>query len=212
MRSSAGARACIEQLERSTILRDLVEGRLHSSGPRRGSCANDPAKTLDRAGRRDLLLLTSLLEAVGRPASSFDLVSPYSVPGAKGTEALTALAGRGVAIRILTNWLSATGVNAVHTGYAKRRGALLARGVRLFELGRSAIRTERPGTRMLSGGSSASLHAKTFAVDRTCVFVGSFNFDERSAFLNTEMGLLIDSSTLARQLASKFDEGLPGTA
>lgn len=149
---------------------------------------------------------------MGRPASSFDLVSPYSVPGAKGTEALTALAGRGVAIRILTNWLSATGVNAVHTGYAKRRGALLARGVRLFELGRSAIRTERPGTRMLSGGSSASLHAKTFAVDRTCVFVGSFNFDERSAFLNTEMGLLIDSPSLARQLASKLDAGFPGAA
>ena len=65
---------------------------------------------------------------------------------------------------------------------------------------------------MLSGGSSASLHAKTFAVDRTRVFVGSFNFDERSAFLNTEMGLLIDSPSLAGQLASKFDGAFPGVA
>ena len=65
----------------------------------------------------------------------------------------------------------------------------------------------RPGA-----GSAASLHAKTFAVDRTRAFVGSFNFDERSAFLNTEMGLLIDSPSLARQLASKLDAGFPGAA
>jgi len=38
-----------------------------------------------------------------------------------------------------------------------------------------------------------SLHAKTFSIDRSRVFVGSFNFDPRSARLNTEMGVLIDS-------------------
>jgi putative cardiolipin synthase len=122
------------------------------------------------------------------------------------------LAGRGVAIRVLTNSLSATDVSAGHAGYAKRRGDLLGAGIRLFELERTAIEVERPGSRMRSGGSAASLHAKTFAVDRTRVFVGSFNFDERSAFLNTEMGLLIDSPTLTGRLASKFDAGFPGTA
>jgi len=212
VRASAGARAYIEQLERSSTLRELVEGRLPFEWTTALLVCDDPAKTLDRAGRSDLLLLTALLEAVGRPGTSFDLVSPYFVPGTKGTDALTALAGRGVAVRVLTNSLSATDVSAVHAGYAKRRGDLLDRGVRLFELERSAINVERPGIRMLSGGSSASLHAKTFAVDRTRLFVGSFNFDERSAFLNTEMGLLIDSPTLANQLASTFDAGFPGTA
>jgi putative cardiolipin synthase len=35
---------------------------------------------------------------------------------------------------------------------------------------------------------------------------------ERSAFLNTEMGLLIDSPALARRLTSLFDAELPSTA
>jgi putative cardiolipin synthase len=60
--------------------------------------------------------------------------------------------------------------------------------------------------------SSASLHAKTFAVDRSRLFVGSFNLDERSALLNTEMGLLIDSPVLAERLATSFDKDVPELA
>jgi putative cardiolipin synthase len=53
------------------------------------------------------------------------------------------------------------------------------------------------------------LHAKTFAVDRSRIFVGSFNFDQRSALLNTEMGLVIESPVLAPRLAAFFDAELP---
>ena len=47
------------------------------------------------------------------------------------------------------------------------------------------------------------LHAKTFAVDGARIFVGSFNFDPRSAQLNTEMGFVIDSPALAVQIAER---------
>ena len=60
-----------------------------------------------------------------------------------------------------------------------------------------------PGVRA-PASSASSLHAKTFAVDRSRVFVGSFNFDPRSARLNTEMGFVIDSSALADALARRF--------
>ena len=55
------------------------------------------------------------------------------------------------------------------------------------------------------GSSGSSLHAKTFAVDSERAFVGSFNFDPRSALLNTEMGLIIDSPKLAQQIEGAFD-------
>jgi putative cardiolipin synthase len=48
------------------------------------------------------------------------------------------------------------------------------------------------------------LHAKTFSIDGEKVFIGSFNFDPRSAMLNTEMGFVIDSETLARQIHHRF--------
>jgi len=57
----------------------------------------------------------------------------------------------------------------------------------------------------LIGSSTASLHAKTFVIDRERLFVGSFNFDPRSTNLNTEMGFLIHSPKMAQQLATNFD-------
>jgi putative cardiolipin synthase len=50
------------------------------------------------------------------------------------------------------------------------------------------------------------LHAKTFSVDRSRVFVGSFNFDPRSVRLNTEMGLVIESAQLADAISSGLDQ------
>ncbi len=62
------------------------------------------------------------------------------------------------------------------------------------------------------GSSGSSLHAKTFAVDGERIFVGSFNFDPRSAHLNTEMGLLIDSPEMASQMSRMLDQSLPSAA
>ena len=44
------------------------------------------------------------------------------------------------------------------------------------------------------------------------VFVGSFNFDPRSAKLNTEMGLVIDSASLAERLSTMLDNASPALA
>ena len=98
----------------------------------------------------------------------------------------------------------------MHAGYAKRREDLLRAGVRLYELKPSAAQ-DAPGAdpAQRGGSSSASLHAKTFAVDRRHTFVGSFNFDQRSALLNTEMGLLIDSPVLGERLADTLDRRAP---
>ena len=46
---------------------------------------------------------------------------------------------------------------------------------------------------------------RTFAVDRSRIFVGSFNFDPRSARLNTEMGVVLESPALATRLSDALD-------
>lgn len=50
-----------------------------------------------------------------------------------------------------------------------------------------------PSRRAAERGVRVRLHAKTFAVDDARIFIGSFNFDPRSARLNTEMGFVIES-------------------
>jgi len=64
----------------------------------------------------------------------------------------------------------------------------------------------------VGGSSGASLHAKTFAVDRQRVFVGSFNLDPRSAKLNTESGVVLESAVLASRLSDGFITEIPQNA
>jgi putative cardiolipin synthase len=103
----------------------------------------------------------------------------------------------------------------VHSGYTKRRCELARAGVLLYEMkpGAGTPAKKRDGDGAGGTGSSNShLHAKTFAVDGQHVFVGSFNFDLRSALLNTELGLVIDSEPLARRLTSALDRFIAGSA
>jgi phosphatidylserine/phosphatidylglycerophosphate/cardiolipin synthase-like enzyme len=203
----------LDALRDTAIVQNLLAGELTLEWTDARVLRDDPAKTLDTAERKDLLLLSELLRVAGQPKQSLDLVSPYFVPGDGGTSALRALAGRGVAVRILTNSLAATDVAAVHAGYAKRRRDLLDAGVQLYELKPTAMKEERDEERRGFGGSSSeSLHAKTFALDRERIFVGSFNFDQRSALLNTEMGLMIESRPLASLLAAAFETKVPAAA
>jgi putative cardiolipin synthase len=143
------------------------------------------------------------------------MISPYFVPGPRGTAFLEQLAKEGVKVRVLTNSLAATDVGLVHTGYAKRRCQLARAGVRFYELKPTIETSAREHKGSKAGTSSvgaASLHAKTYATDRERIFVGSFNFDPRSALLNTELGVVISSRALAGRLAEAFDTTIPRNA
>jgi putative cardiolipin synthase len=172
--------------------------------------ADDPGKGLGRQGAQGLLIerLAAILtdEATG-PAAAVDLVSAYFVPGRGGTDLLTALAGSGVAVRVLTNAQEATDVLTVHGSYSKYRHDLLAGGVTLGEL-KSDPLIPPPDVALAKflAGSASSLHSKVIAIDGARVFIGSFNFDPRSARLNTEMGFLIESPAFAAAVTRGVDQ------
>lgn len=214
LKPDAEAQAYIEAIKRSAFLEQLVEGSLPLEWARARFVSDDPAKVMGTAAP-EANIAFKLRDILGEPQRSLDLVSPYFVPGKEGTAAFVDLAKKGTRTRILTNSLEATDVAAVHAGYAKWRKPLLESGVTLYELRREA--TDEPtrdkrGSGSGIGSSDASLHAKTFGVDGNRVFVGSFNFDQRSIHLNTEMGMVIDSPALARRLTETLDRTLPTRA
>jgi len=55
----------------------------------------------------------------------------------------------------------------------------------------------------------ATLHAKMLVFDRSKVFVGSLNLDPRSWNINTEMGVLIRSTSYAEKLIASSEERRP---
>lgn len=173
--------------------------------------SDDPAKALNKAARSGLL--ASRLEPLIKGARQrFDLVSGYFVPGDFGKDLLTGLARKGVQARVVTNSIQVTDVPIVNAGYAPYREPLLRAGVRLFEARPlsehpAKDRVKLGGTSFSGGGES--VHAKSFAIDNRLLFVGSFNFDPRSALLNCEMGMVIESPELARAFNSALDQRLP---
>jgi putative cardiolipin synthase len=216
-------RRYLREVKGSEFANDLRAGRLQLEWAAVQTLSDDPAKGQGPVAKSDLMA-SELQRLLRKPKRDVELVSAYFVPGAEGVAAFSALAQDGVRVRILTNALEATDVPAVHSGYAKRRIPLLRAGVELYEMRRQA---EAPpvdagtatGTRKAKGSggsgsggvgsSDSSLHAKTFSVDRERVFVGSFNFDPRSAHLNTELGFVIDSPALASRVEDDFTQNIP---
>jgi putative cardiolipin synthase len=144
--------------------------------------------------------MKELLPIIQSTRERLEIVSPYFIPGKRGSAILLDLVGSGVDVSVLTNSLAATDVAAVHGAYANYRKRLLRNGVKVFEL--------QPFSRQpaisVFGSKGASLHTKAFTVDEKTGFVGSFNFDPRSASLNSEMGVLFEDEKLVAELRNQF--------
>jgi phosphatidylserine/phosphatidylglycerophosphate/cardiolipin synthase-like enzyme len=59
-----------------------------------------------------------------------------------------------------------------------------------------------------SSQKKACLHAKAVVVDSRSVFISSANFTEAAQQRNVELGILVNSESLARRLTEFFDKGL----
>jgi cardiolipin synthase C len=169
---------------------------------------DQPDKLLHATGKTKYQLAPQLRPYFEEVTHELIILSPYFVPGKSGTAFLTQLAARGVRVRILTNSLASNDVAIVHSGYARYRKPLLRGGVELYELNKKLTREQRKGKKGTGGASKASLHAKSFIFDRRYVFIGSLNLDPRSVLHNTEIGVVINSPGIGKEMAAVFDKNV----
>jgi putative cardiolipin synthase len=163
--------------------------------------ADQPEKIDASEERPELLIAPKVKELMFGAKSEMLLLTPYFVPSKEDRAALVALAARGVAVKIATNSLASSDQPPVHSAYGPTRKELLAGGVQLFEL---KPRAGSPHAPAMEKGKGVTLHAKSFVVDGRYTFVGSMNLDQRSANLNTEQGIVVDSPALAQAVAQYF--------
>ena len=198
----------VKALTDSGLAHGLADGSLQFSWSEAHVIHDSPLKeTLGNNGK-DELLISQLAPYITGSKKTVDIVSPYFVPGDNAADALCKLAEDGVAVRILTNSLASNDVSAVHAGYSKYRRKLLRCGVRLFELDESIKDREGKAFTWLPGLKKSSLHAKTMVFDGEVMFVGSFNFDQRSLYINTEIGLVFHDPDIAGAAARKFEDNV----
>jgi len=188
------------------IADDLDGGRLGLIWGEAYVFADHPDKPFDSVAGGDLLetsVTYNVFETIRNAKQEVVISSPYFVPGPVSMAMLRELRGRGVKVTVLTNSLASTDEPVVHIGYAHYREELLRMGVDLYELSSSRLRdNKRP---FLFGSSLGRLHAKLVVIDKKRLFIGSMNLDPRSASINTELGAVIDSPPLARELIRVID-------
>jgi putative cardiolipin synthase len=166
---------------------------------------DDPEKSMGKSDKEIVYLKSLMAPHLEQATQTFEIVSPYFVPGDEGTEYLTGLVKKGLKVRVITNSLSSTDGIMAQSGYARHRIELLKGGVELYEL-KADTKSKASRSLRRSAKAKSGLHAKTYIFDREEVFIGSFNFDQRSANINSEVGIIYQIPKMAQLIAkSAFD-------
>lgn len=149
----------------------------------------------------DHVMLEQIHTLIAATQSQLLIVNAYIIPAERGIGALQKLNSRGVNIKILTNSLASHDVPAVNSHYKQWRKPILETGAELYEMRHDAMIQPLVSDTAPTAAHFMGLHSKAMVVDRERVFIGSMNFDPRSAMINTEMGVIIESKALAEALA-----------
>lgn len=169
---------------------------------------NDGTKGLGGGG----ISTTALINLVKNANSSIDIQTPYLVTTELGKNLFKEAVERGVKIRILTNSLASTDNLEAFSSYQTDREKLLNTGIRIFEFRPDAA--ER--TKIMTGELQEKLdhkpifglHAKSMVVDNEITVIGTFNLDPRSANLNTECIVIVNSKKISKGVLKGMEEEL----
>lgn len=189
----------------NTLIDDLLAGRLPLIAAEVDLVMDRPEKVTNVVSRRTGRTAKYLRKLVSGADQELIIVSPYFVPQRQGVEFFAALVRKAVRVVVVTNSLASTNHSSVHAAYAWYRKPLLQQGIELYEL--AADRGVGA-----AGSTRLTLHSKVAIMDRRKTFVGSFNLDPRSLYLNTEMGLVVASEVLGASIAESILDSLPDLA
>ena len=177
----------------SRLLQQIDAGELKPVVASANLYTDTPEKIQAKMGDEETAVLVTEVGRRFREATKeIIIVTPYFIPQDDGATIIEELLARGGRVVIVTNSLASTNHVPVHSGYARYRKRLLRAGAEFFEVRADAVADEdnawghRP--------EAMTLHSKATVIDRDTILIGSLNFDPRSIYINTEMGLFIESA------------------
>ncbi len=167
---------------------------------------NDGTKGLGGGG----VSTTALIDLVKNAKSSIEIQTPYLITTELSQKLFSAAVERGVQIRILTNSLASTDNVEAFSSYQTDRETLLNTGVRIFEFRPDAAERTKIMTgelqEKLNHKPIFGLHAKSMVIDKQITVIGTFNLDPRSANLNTECIVIVNSESISAGVLKGMEE------
>lgn len=164
----------------------------------------DPPERMLRQKRTASPTSHSVEKAMKEADSEVVMHAAYFIPGDEMLTLFKGITDRDVEVRVLTNSLaSIDGITAM-SGIANRREGIVDSGVSLYELNAKA--PSRKTYVMAPKPTRMGMHTKGFVADNTVSFIGSYNMDPRSKYINTETGVIIRSPAFAARLKASLEE------
>jgi len=196
-----------EKLAAGEPLASLLSGVTQVSwAPAELACDSPDKKPVAGGERVGSLMFGSVSKAIRETKTELLMVTPYLVPIPEELTLLTGQRAPHPQVRILTTSLEANRDALAEAAYDHQRVPLLQSGAELYELRARPESTRGSGqSAKMTRYGNYSLHAKFLVFDRSTLFVGSMNYDARSRWLNTEVGLIVHSPDLAAQLTQRFE-------
>jgi putative cardiolipin synthase len=185
------------EVELEALWRDaagqVVSGRAHFVADEPARPGAEPAEAPpDQMAR-------FIVETIDNAREEVTLVTAYLVPTEGLLQVIERTLARGVRVRILTNSIRSNNHLAAYAAYSGYIRELVDKGVALYELRTDAEDRNLYMTTPVDD-KQLGLHAKFMLLDDDRVLIGSSNLDQRSLKLNTEVGLLVESTALNARL------------
>ena len=181
----------------SPLMRQFSEDELDPFMADARVIVDDPNKLLVKVseGEDERIVATEIGKVLRQAKRQIIIFTPYFIPGKDGMALIEQIRDKGVEIILVTNSLASNNHTSVHSAYSSYRKDLLDMGVQLWEarVDAAQITVHADDTTLKD---PLTLHTKGILVDSEQVFVGSLNLDPRSIDINTEMGILINSSEM----------------
>lgn len=130
----------------------------------------------------------------------------YLIPQEESLKLFQETAARGVKLKFLTNSFAGIDGLMAMSGIAGRRADVIRTGAEFYELNAKApvrekyVHAPKP--------TPLGMHTKGMVVDNRVSFIGSYNMDPRSKYINTETGVIVRSPAFAKRLKSYLTEDL----
>jgi putative cardiolipin synthase len=168
---------------------------------------NNDSETLEGGGRTT----TSLINLLSEAKHEILIETPYLIMPEGGMAIFSELMAKDIKLSIVTNSLASTDNLQAFSGYLKQKQQLLDLGIEIFEFKpKPGIYRELIDRHEQLGKDTPifALHAKSMVIDDRITYIGTFNFDPRSANLNTEVGVVIRDQGIAHQVAQAIRQDM----
>lgn len=172
--------------------------------------ADSPEKTEDLTNQGDGVCTDSIVSLLNNARETVIIQSPYLIFDKEMTDVFSRVIKKGIKVKVLTNSLASIDNIEAFSGYHRDRKKILQMGVEIHEFKphpKVKYKIMTPEVQQkINYKAILGLHSKTMIIDNKVLLIGSYNFDSRSANLNTECFIIARSPVLCETVGKYIEE------